>query len=238
MMEQALLCFRSGLVDEGVSYVNKISQQLPESDLITAVSIFKKALNARRSAWRMCAKECVKYVSVGNERLARLSGHQRDIIEGELLQLITEAATFVRHQKNQGNSITAQIELLKMNADLSRYLIEVYGHKPAVFRALTADTVHQATIAYEEANELVLKSELDPSGPVALGLSLNFSVFTYEVLHKPREACKIAKRALDAVALNLGPLAVSGEAKDVDKRILTLVQYLRNNLVLWTSQPA
>jgi hypothetical protein len=33
-----------------------------------------------------------------------------------------------------------------------------------------------------------------PTHPIRLGLALNYSVFHYEIMNKPQEACKLAKK--------------------------------------------
>jgi len=38
--------------------------------------------------------------------------------------------------------------------------------------------------------------KLAPTDPIRLGLALNFSVFHYEILDDPSEACKLAKQVL------------------------------------------
>ena len=45
--------------------------------------------------------------------------------------------------------------------------------------------------AYEKANETA--KELKSTHPISLGLSLNFSVFYYEIMNDSRKACEIAK---------------------------------------------
>lgn len=42
--------------------------------------------------------------------------------------------------------------------------------------------------AYEEAKE-----KMPPTHPIRLGLALNFSVFYYEILNTPAQACNLAK---------------------------------------------
>jgi len=34
---------------------------------------------------------------------------------------------------------------------------------------------------------------MQPTHPIRLGLALNFSVFYYEIMNEPEEACKLAK---------------------------------------------
>jgi 14-3-3 protein epsilon len=38
---------------------------------------------------------------------------------------------------------------------------------------------------------------LAPTHPIRLGLALNFSVFYYEILNAPDQACHLAKQAFD-----------------------------------------
>ncbi len=46
--------------------------------------------------------------------------------------------------------------------------------------------------AYKDAFE-ISKAEMQPTHPIRLGLALNFSVFYYEILNAPDQACKLAK---------------------------------------------
>jgi len=50
--------------------------------------------------------------------------------------------------------------------------------------------------AYKAATE-VAQTELPPTHPIRLGLALNFSVFYYEILNAPDQACHLAKQAFD-----------------------------------------
>ena len=63
-----------------------------------------------------------------------------------------------------------------------------------------------------------------------LGLALNFSVFYYEILNKPDEACKLAKKAFDDAIAELDTLS-----EDSYKDSTLIMQLLRDNLTLWTS---
>merc|ERR1712183_616836 len=73
-------------------------------------------------------------------------------------------------------------------------------------------------------------SFLQPTHPIRLGLALNFSVFYYEILNKPEEACKLAKKAFDDAIAELDQLH-----EDSYKDATLIMQLLRDNLTLWTS---
>jgi len=50
--------------------------------------------------------------------------------------------------------------------------------------------------AYTAASE-ISNTELKTTHPIRLGLALNFSVFHYETLNDPANACNLAKKAFD-----------------------------------------
>jgi 14-3-3 protein epsilon len=98
--------------------------------------------------------------------------------------------------------------------------------------------------AYKAATE-VATTDLAPTHPIRLGLALNFSVFYYEILNSPDQACHLAKQAFDD--------AIAGQSqdppsKDIAKCSLELdtlseesykdstliMQLLRDNLVRCT----
>ena len=74
--------------------------------------------------------------------------------------------------------------------DYHRYLAEfALGDK----RKVSAD---KSLEAYKAATE-VATTDLAPTHPIRLGLALNFSVFYYEILNSPDQACHLAKQAFD-----------------------------------------
>merc|ERR1712151_465334 len=86
-----------------------------------------------------------------------------------------------------------------------------------------------ARLAYEEATKVATK-DLAVTHPIRLGLTLNYSVFQYEVLSQPEEACKMARTAFeDAIA------ELDNVAEDSYKDSTLIMQPLRDNLTLWTS---
>merc|ERR1712084_42370 len=111
----------------------------------------------------------------------------------------------------------------KMKADYYRYIAEFSegGAK--------TDAAEKARLAYADA-QAVAEKDLVVTHPIRLGLALNYSVFQYEVLQNPDEACKMARTAFeDAIA------ELDNVQEDSYKDSTLIMQLLRDNLTLWTS---
>merc|ERR1712226_1306601 len=82
----------------------------------------------------------------------------------------------------------------KMKADYYRYIAEFSDG------ASKTQAAENARLAYQDAST-VAEKDLVVTHPIRLGLALNYSVFQYEVLGNPDEACKMARTAFeDAIA--------------------------------------
>ena len=103
-----------------------------------------------------------------------------------------------------------------------RYLAEVCrgGNKEAAIKA-SDEAYGKAT---EKANSLAT------THPIRLGLALNFSVFYYEIMNDHEKACQLAKKAFDDAISELDNLQ-----EDNYKDSTLIMQLLRDNLTLWTS---
>merc|ERR1712118_307354 len=110
----------------------------------------------------------------------------------------------------------------KMKGDYFRYIAEFTdGDKKSA-------AANKAKLAYDDA--MSAAAELAVTHPIRLGLALNFSVFHYEVLNNPDEACKMARQAFeDAIA------ELDNVSEDSYKDSTLIMQLLRDNLTLWTS---
>merc|ERR1712137_246999 len=86
--------------------------------------------------------------------------------------------------------------------------------------------------AYQDAFDIA-KSSMQPTHPIRLGLALNFSVFYYEIMSSPDKACQLAKQAFDDAIAELDTLN-----EDSYKDSTLIMQLLRDNLTLWTSDTA
>merc|ERR1712097_153461 len=110
----------------------------------------------------------------------------------------------------------------KMKGDYFRYIAEFTdGDKKSA-------AANKAKVSYDDA--MGAASELAVTHPIRLGLALNFSVFHYEVLNNPDEACKMARTAFeDAIA------ELDNVSEESYKDSTLIMQLLRDNLTLWTS---
>lgn len=148
----------------------------------------------------------------------------REKIEAELRDICNDVLGLLeKYLIANASSSESRVFYLKMKGDYYRYLAEVASgdNKKA--------TVQNSQKAYQEAFD-ISKKEMQPTHPIRLGLALNFSVFYYEILNSPEQACALAKSAFDEAIAELDTLN-----EDSYKDSTLIMQLLRDNLTLWTS---
>uniref|UniRef100_A0A4W2IH85 14-3-3 domain-containing protein n=1 Tax=Bos indicus x Bos taurus TaxID=30522 RepID=A0A4W2IH85_BOBOX len=129
-------------------------------------------------------------------------------------------------QKTDTSDKKLHVFYLKMKGDYFRYLAEVACDDDQ------KQTIDNSQGAYQEAFH-ISKKEMQPTHPIGLGLALNFSVLYYEILNNPELACTLAKTAFDEALAELDTLN-----EDSCKDSTLIMQLLRDNLALWTSDSA
>ncbi|KAJ6982569.1 hypothetical protein NC653_025627 [Populus alba x Populus x berolinensis] len=82
----------------------------------------------------------------------------------------------------------------------------------------------------KQAASATASTDLPSTHPIRLGLALNFSVFYYEIMNSPERACHLAKQAFDEAIAELDTLS-----EESYKDSTLIMQLLRDNLTLWTS---
>lgn len=110
-----------------------------------------------------------------------------------------------------------------MKGDYHRYLAEFATGNDR------KEAAEFSLVAYKAASDIAM-TELPPTHPIRLGLALNFSVFYYEILNSPDRACRLAKAAFDDAIAELDTLS-----EESYKDSTLIMQLLRDNLTLWTS---
>jgi len=185
---------------------------------------YKNAVGSRRAAWRIISSLKQKEEHKGNAENATWAQEYCEKVEGELQEICSTILNLL-DAKLIGNTSNAESKVfyLKMKADYHRYIAEFSKEEGKKKAAASADD------AYSEANN-VAKDKLAVTHPIRLGLALNYSVFQYEVLEKPDEACTMARTAFEEAIAELDNVS-----EESYKDSTLIMQLLRDNLTLWTS---
>jgi len=181
---------------------------------------YKNVVGARRSSWRVISS--IEQKTEGSERKQHMAKEYREKVEKELREICYDVLGLLdKFLVPKASNPESKVFYLKMKGDYYRYLAEV----------ATGDTrnVDDSQKAYQDAFE-ISKAKMQPTHPIRLGLALNFSVFYYEILNSPEKACQLAKQAFDDAIAELDTLN-----EDSYKDSTLIMQLLRDNLTLWTS---
>jgi len=187
---------------------------------------YKNVVGARRSSWRVISS--IEQKTEGSEGKQQMAKEYREKVENELRTICNDVLTLLNSYliKNASENPESEVFYLKMKGDYFRYLSEV-----AQGEARQA-VVDDSQKAYQDAFD-ISKTKMQPTHPIRLGLALNFSVFYYEILNSPDKACQLAKQAFDDAIAELDTLN-----EDSYKDSTLIMQLLRDNLTLWTSDTA
>ncbi|CAI9116291.1 OLC1v1017401C1 [Oldenlandia corymbosa var. corymbosa] len=184
---------------------------------------YKNVIGARRASWRILSSIEQKEEGKGHEQNVKRIKVYRGRVEDELTRICNDILTVIDEHLLPSSSGESTVFYYKMKGDYYRYLAEF---KSGEDRKQAAD---QSLKAYEAATAAA-STDLPPTHPIRLGLALNFSVFYYEILNSPERACHLAKQAFDEAIAELDSL---NEESYKDSTLI--MQLLRDNLTLWTS---
>merc|ERR1712110_320596 len=204
--------------------VGKLPDELSVEERNLLSVAYKNAVGSRRAAWRIIMSVQQKESTRGNEEQAKFATEYCKKVEAEL-QKICDTILGLLDQNLIPKATWGESKVFyqKMKADYYRYIAEFTSGDSKAKASSSAEE------AYKSAQE-VAEKDLAVTHPIRLGLALNFSVFQYEVLGKPDEACKMARTAFeDAIA------ELDNVAEDSYKDSTLIMQLLRDNLTLWTS---
>jgi len=186
---------------------------------------YKNVVGARRSSWRVISS--IEQKTEGSEKKQQMAKEYREKVESELRDICHDVLGLLdKFLIAKASNAESKVFYLKMKGDYYRYLAEV-----AVGDQRNA-VVESSQKAYQDAYD-ISKSKMQPTHPIRLGLALNFSVFYYEILNSPEKACQLAKTAFDDAIAELDTLN-----EDSYKDSTLIMQLLRDNLTLWTSDTA
>ncbi|KAL1540793.1 14-3-3-like protein GF14 kappa [Salvia divinorum] len=209
-------------MDNLVSTAAGTELSVEERNLLSVA--YKNVIGSVRAAWRIVSSIEQKEEARKNDDHVPLVKDYRSKVEAELSQVCAGILKLLSHSLiPSAASSESKIFYLKMKGDYHRYLAEF---KVDDERKEAADNT---MLAYTAAQEIAL-ADLAPTHPIRLGLALNFSVFYYEILNSSEKACSMAKQAFEEAIAELDTL---GEESYKDSTLI--MQLLRDNLTLWTS---
>jgi len=208
--------------------VTEMQKELTNEERNLLSVAYKNVVGARRSSWRVIHSIEQKTDGAGSEKKQEMARSYREKIEAELKKICEEVLDLLNnHLIDNAKPSESKVFYLKMKGDYYRYLAEVAT--PGADRDATTG---QSQRAYQEAMDIA-KEDMSTTHPIRLGLALNFSVFFYEIINAPDKACQLAKEAFDEAIAELDTL---NEESYKDSTLI--MQLLRDNLTLWTSDAA
>jgi len=224
-IQRAKLAEQAERYDDMAAAMKKVTEsnsELSNEERNLLSVAYKNVVGARRSSWRVISS--IEQKTEGSERKQSMAREYREKIEKELKDICLDVLKLLeKFLVPKASNPESKVFYLKMKGDYYRYLAEV---------AIGEDrntVIDDSQKAYSEAFEIA-KTQMQPTHPIRLGLALNFSVFYYEILNSPERACHLAKQAFDDAIAELDSLN-----EDSYKDSTLIMQLLRDNLTLWTS---
>jgi 14-3-3 protein epsilon len=208
---------------EHMKVVAKMPTELSVEERNLLSVAYKNVIGSRRASWRVISSIEQK----SDQGKSALIVNYKQKIEKELETICGDILAIIADQlipHSAGDE--GKVFYYKMKGDYHRYLAEFQAGDTR--KASSTDALE----SYQQASTLANK-DLPPTHPIRLGLALNFSVFYYEILNSPDRACHIAKQAFDDAIAELDTLS-----EESYKDSTLIMQLLRDNLTLWTSDAA
>jgi len=235
LVQRAKLAEQAERYDDMVEYmkvVAKLGRDLTVEERNLLSVAYKNVIGARRASWRVLSsieqKETDR-AEAGDIDKAGLVKQYKTKVENELDTVCREILKIIKTSLlPKADAAESRVFYHKMSGDYWRYLAEF---KSGGDKTKAAE---EAKESYTAAQQVAVGSGeepgLPPTHPIRLGLALNYSVFYYEILNKPERACELAKTAFDDAIAELDQLH-----EDSYKDATLIMQLLRDNLTLWTS---
>ena len=208
-------------------YVNKfveLEPKLTKDERNILSSGYKNIVSDKRASWRILNNMEKREEKKNTSQISNIR-EVKDNIEKELSQICDEIQKIIdKYLIPNAPDTENKVFYLKLKGDYYRYKCEYLNGKDLEDVCIKADKV------YKEALDIANK-DLPLSNSTRLGLSLNYSVFYYEIKKLKDEAINIAKNAFDESMKILDDLEIS-KAKDT----LLIIQLLKENLISWCTE--
>uniref|UniRef100_A0A671K4K9 14-3-3 protein zeta-like n=1 Tax=Sinocyclocheilus anshuiensis TaxID=1608454 RepID=A0A671K4K9_9TELE len=203
---------------DSMKKVTELGEELIDEERNLLSVAYKNVVGARRSAWRVVSS--IEQKTEGSDK-QQMAKEYREKIESELKAICKDVLHLLDKFLIRSTSpAESQVFYLKMKGDYYRYLAEVAAGDEKT------DIIQKSQEGYQAAFD-ISKDNMQPTHPIRLGLALNFSVFYYEILNSPEQACELAKKAFDDAIAELDQLT-----EDSYKDSTLIMQLLRDNLTV------
>jgi 14-3-3 protein epsilon len=202
-----------------VAYMKRVVElsngalEVDERNLLSVA--YKNLMSNRRSAVRHIADMRDNH-EPGKDK-ENMEAYEQHVCN-ELYDLIKQVREVIAPMQNVPDlDAESYVFFKKMEGDYNRYGAENNG-----------EYIEPAKEAYADAEKMA--ESLDSTNPIRLGLTLNHSVFFYEICEQKDKAIKLAKESFDAAINKLDCLS---EQHYKDSTLI--MQLLKDNLTLWDS---
>lgn len=237
LVQKAKLAEQAERYDDMASAMKSVTEmgmELTNEERNLLSVAYKNVVGARRSSWRVISS--IEQKTEGNERKQQMAKDYREKVENELREICDQVLDLLdNYLIGKSGNPESRVFYLKMKGDYFRYLAEVASTKKSESDKSKKQLSDKESVlassqdAYQDAFNIAVK-DMQPTHPIRLGLALNFSVFHYEIQNSPDKACHLAKQAFDDAIAELDTLN-----EDSYKDSTLIMQLLRDNLTLWTS---
>ncbi|RCN41880.1 14-3-3 protein [Ancylostoma caninum] len=268
LVQRAKLAEQAERYDDMAQSMKKVTElgaELSNEERNLLSVAYKNVVGARRSSWRVISS--IEQKTEGSEKKQQMAKEYREKVEKELRDICQDVLNLLdKFLIPKAGNPESKVFYLKMKGDYYRYLAEVASgedrssvvdksqqsyqeafdiakdkmqptHPIRLGLALNFSVFYYEILnAPDKACQLakqIAKENLATTHPARLGLALNYSVFFYEVASSPDRACQLAKQAFDDAIAELDTLN-----EDSYEDSTLIMQLLRDNLTLWTSDAA
>ncbi|KAJ5073281.1 14-3-3-like protein d isoform x1 [Anaeramoeba ignava] len=182
---------------------------------------YKNLITPKRYSIRVFTSFEERETENGNQTIAERIREKRLNSEKELKDICFEIISFIDEKLiPSATNDEGLVFYYKMKGDYCRYLAEFLKSDEK------SKSIENSGESYKKGVEI--GKNLSSTNPIRLGLSLNYSVFLYEILANHQEAFQFAKQAFDEARPHIDSLS----DKSYNDTILVM-QLLRDNLNSW-----
>lgn len=212
-------CFKEMI--ETVKKIVELGEKLNDEERNLLSIAYKNVTGNLRNAWRVLNGVEIRERSKGHEKQANFLAPEAKKVVEELTKYNREVIDMLSEKLiPAADTPECEVFYLKMLGDYWRYTAE------CLEGAERQEAASKAQDAYSRGAAAC--STLPATNSIALGLALNRSVFSYEILNSTEEAVTIARTAFDAAVEKLDSLS-----DDSYKDATMILQLLRDNLGMW-----